>query len=157
MHLSTDGAFGTTIFLEKAGTGVVVIVLALWLQCGGIALLVHWARHAMRGTVHNFGAYRSALLIVRFTAGVIILNGLQVLLWASWYRAICLPSWDTAIYFSASSYSTVGYGDVILPPAWRMLGPLEGIIGVVMTGISVGFLFAIISRLINRWEGAPPN
>jgi hypothetical protein len=44
----------------------------------------------------------------------------------------------------------VGYGDVVLPSNWRMLGPLESIIGVLMCGISVSVLFATISRLVNR-------
>ena len=60
------------------------------------------------------------------------------------------PTWDSAIYFSASSYSTLGCSDVSLPSDWRTLGPLESIIGVLMCGISVSLLFAILTRLINR-------
>jgi hypothetical protein len=77
-----------------------------------------------------------------------------ILFWASCYRRLCFSSWESALYFSASSYATVGYGDVVLPSSWRMLGPLESIIGVLMCGISVGVLFATITRLVNR-EGRP--
>jgi hypothetical protein len=52
------------------------------------------------------------------------------------------------VYFSATSYSTVGYGDVTLPLKWRMLGPIESITGVLMCGISVSLLFAIATRLV---------
>jgi hypothetical protein len=62
----------------------------------------------------------------------------------------CFPSWELAFYFSATSYSTVGYGDMILPSNWRLLGPLEGIIGVLMCGISVSVLFALVTRLLDR-------
>ncbi len=55
----------------------------------------------------------------------ILLHGLVILLWASRYRWLCFPSWKSAFYFSASTYVTVGYGDVILPSNWRLLGPLE--------------------------------
>jgi voltage-gated potassium channel len=152
MHPSADGALFAMFFLQQAGAAAVVIFLSLWLQCGGIALLVHWVRGAVTDTVHNLAPYRSAMLVVRFSGAVIILNGLEILLWACWYRAICLPSWDSAIYFSASSYSTVGYGDVTLPPTWRILGPLESMVGVVMSGVSVGLLFAILTRLIKPWQ-----
>lgn len=111
----------------------------------------------MTDTVHNLGPFHSAILVVRFTAAVIMLNGLQVLWWAIWYRAICLPSWGSAIYFSASSYSTIGCVDVTLPATWRILGPLESIIGVLMSGVSVGLLFAILIRLINPWERVSRN
>lgn len=68
------------------------------------------------------------------------------------YRWLCFPSWESALYFSATSYSTVGYGDVVLPREWRMLGPLESIIGVLMCGISISFLYAVVTRLVGRRE-----
>ena len=81
---------------------------------------------------------------------IVILHGLEILLWASFYRTRCFPSWELAFYFSASSYSTVGYGDLILPSNWRLLGPLEAITGVLMCGISVSVLFALVTRLLDR-------
>jgi hypothetical protein len=62
----------------------------------------------------------------------------------------CFPSWELAFYFSASSYSTVGCGDLILPSSWRLLGPLEATTGVLMCGISVSVLFALVTRLLDR-------
>jgi hypothetical protein len=59
------------------------------------------------------------------------------------------------MYFSASSYATVGYGDVVLPLKWRMLGPLESIIGVLMGGISVSLVFAMTTRLVGRETQVP--
>jgi len=56
------------------------------------------------------------------------------------------------LYFSATSYSTVGYGDVVLPLEWRLLGPLESMVGMIMAGVSVSILFAIVTRLIDTEE-----
>jgi hypothetical protein len=83
------------------------------------------------------GSLRSAALVVRLAMAVVVLHGLEILLWVGFYRWRCLPSWDSAIYFSASSYSTLGCNDVSLPTTWRTLGPLESVIGVLMCGISV--------------------
>ena len=98
------------------------------------------------------GAFRLAALVVRLATAVVVLHGLEILLWAGFYRWRCLPSWNSAVYFSASSYSTLGCSDVSLPPSWRPLAPLESVIGVLMCGISVSLLFAIVTRLINRDE-----
>lgn len=125
-------------------------------------MLIAWVRRALEGDMQQIGALRSAALIVRFTAAVVVLHGMEILLWACFYRWRCLPSWDSAIYFSASSFSTLGCNDVSLPLNWRTIGPLESVIGVLMSGISVSLLFAIVTRLTSRnarssREGRPHN
>jgi voltage-gated potassium channel len=135
---------------HEIGTAVLLLILTLWLQCAGLAVLISWVRGAVTGDLHRLGPFRSATLVVQFTAAVIVLHGVLILLWAVCYRCVCLPSWESAFYYSASSYATVGYGDVVLPSNWRMLGPLESIIGVLMCGVSVSLLFATVTRLVNR-------
>jgi len=86
-----------------------------------------------------------------------ILHMSQILLWAAFYRWECFPSWEAAFYFSITSYSTVGYGDLVLPAAWRSLGPVESAAGVLMCGLSASFLFAIVTRLVDRETRPSPE
>jgi voltage-gated potassium channel len=134
-----------------------LITLTLWFQSAGIAALIGWVRRGLARDTRKMSALRSAALVVRLAMAVVVLHGLEILLWAGFYRWRCLPSWDSAIYFSASSYSTLGCSDVSLPKGWRMLGPLESVIGVLMCGISVSVLFAIVTRLINREDRSSPK
>jgi voltage-gated potassium channel len=90
------------------------------------------------------------MLLMRLMTAFIGLHVLEILLWAAFYRWLCFPFWESAFYFSAASYATVGYGDVVLPQMWRTLGPVESIIGVLMCGLSASFLFAIVSTLVDR-------
>jgi len=136
--------------VHRFGAELPLITVTLWLQSAGVAILIVWVRRALGGDMQELGAIRSAALLVRFTAAVVVLHGMEILLWACFYRWRCLMSWDSAIYFSASSYSTLGCNDVSLPSNWRTLGPLESIIGVLMSGISVSLLFAIVTRLTSR-------
>jgi hypothetical protein len=115
------------MFLHQVGvalpSGRSHVVVAVW-----------WDRNApsldkTRHDSHRLSLFRSAVFLVRFTTAVIALHALQIL-WASCYRWLCFPSWESALYFSATSYATVGYGDVTLPLRWRLLGPPESIIGV---------------------------
>ena len=107
-------------------------IVTLWLQCGGLAALIVWVRRSLAHDLHRLRPFRSAALVVRPTAAIVAMHGLLVMLWAGCYRSLCLSSWQSAFYFSASSYVTVGYGDIVLPSNWRMLRPLESIIGVLM-------------------------
>jgi hypothetical protein len=134
-------------FFHEVGTAILMVIVTLWLQCAGVAALIVWVRRAVTGDVHILGPFRSAALVVRLTAAIIVLHGVLILLWASCYRWLCFPSWESAFYFSASSYATVGYGD---PSRWRMLGPLESIIGVLMCGVSVSILFATVTHLVDH-------
>jgi len=136
--------------IREIGIAVCIVIITLWLQSAGLAALIHWVRHALASNAHRLGPLRSAVLVVRLTAAVILLHAVLILFWASCYRRLCFSSWESALYFSASSYATVGYGDVVLPSNWRMLGPLESMIGVLMCGISVSVLLATVTRLIGR-------
>jgi hypothetical protein len=130
------------------GAAALLVISTLWVQIAGMAALIAWVRQTMSGEIRTVGAFRSAVLVVRLTAALIVLHGFHVLLWASWYRWVSFPSWEVALYFSATSYTTLGYGDVTLPQDWRILGPLEGMSGVLISGVSVSLLFAIIARLV---------
>jgi voltage-gated potassium channel len=137
-------------FVREASAAVILATLTLSLQCGGMAAVIAWARPSFARGVLKLGAIRSAMLMMRFMTAFIVLHIFEILLWAAFYRWRCFPVWESAFYFSAASYATVGYGDVVLPRVWRTLGPVESIIGVLMCGLSVSFLFAIVSRLVVR-------
>ena len=145
------------IVFHQALTAVLLLILTLWLQCAGVAALIAWLRRVAARDIYKLGPIRSAALIVKSTIAIIILHGLVILLWASFYRARCLPSWELAFYFSSSSYATVGYGDVVLPSNWRLLGPLESMTGVLMCGLSVGILFALVTRLVDGATQSTPE
>ena len=135
-------------FARQAGVAAILVTATLILQCIGMATLIHRARaHIARG-MNRLSAWRAGVLVFRFTTWMVALHILQILLWAAFYRWRCFPSWESCFYFSATSYSTVGYGDVVLPQVWRALGPVESILGMLMCGISVSVLFAIMVRLI---------
>ena len=136
------------ILLQQAGAAVLLVLITLSLQCGGAAALIIWIRSIPRET-REVRVFRCAALVMQTTVAVIVLHGIVILLWASCYRWLCLPSWESAFYFSASSYATVGYGDVVLPSKWRLLGPLESMVGMLMSGVSIGLLFAAVTHFVD--------
>jgi voltage-gated potassium channel len=138
------------ILFNEIAAAVLLLSLTLCLQCAGLIMLIEWLKRVLARDVHKHGPVYSATLVVKSAVAIVVLHGLVILLWATFYRMRCFPSSELAFYFSAISYSTVGYGDLILPSNWRLLGPLEAITGVLMSGISVSFLFALVTRLLDR-------
>jgi voltage-gated potassium channel len=137
-------------WLQQIGAAVLLVVLTLCLQCAGVAALIRWLRTLASGDIQELRMSYSAALVMRATIAIIILQGTIILIWACCYRWLCVLSWNSAFYFSATSYSTVGYGDLVLPLKWRLLGPLESMMGVLMCGISVSLLFALITHLVDK-------
>jgi voltage-gated potassium channel len=54
---------------------------------------------------------------------------------------------ETALFFSTSSFTTIGYGDVVLDRRWRLVAAIEGANGLLMFGWSTAFLISITSRV----------
>jgi hypothetical protein len=87
----------------------------------------------------------SFLLILSFFV-LILLHIAETGIWAGFYywREL-FPDFETSLYFSLGSYTTIGYGDVVLPQRWRMLGGIEGLSGVLLCGLSAAFVFALVN------------
>jgi hypothetical protein len=102
-------------------------------------------REAIRDMPNPF---RFAMLMVVVFSGVLVLNIISASIWAFfYYQSGLFDSLETSFYFSLKSYSTVGYGDVLLPQKWRLLGTIEALSGALLCGLSTAFLFAFL----NAW------
>jgi len=87
-------------------------------------------------------------LLVSITWLLIVVHVAEISLWALFYlREGCLPDAESAFYFSGVTYTTIGYGDVVLAKPWRLLAPVEGLTGILMCGLSAGLFFAAVSRI----------
>ena len=45
------------------------------------------------------------------------------------------------------SYAAIGYGDVLMPHDWRIVGAIEGATGIIMLGLSTAFLISLLTQL----------
>ena len=86
------------------------------------------------------------VLVMSFT---FVAHMIEVAVWALLFM-MCREFQDfgAAYYHSAVNYSTLGYGDVIMSPSWKLLGPLEAADGSLMFGVSTAMIFTVILRLI---------
>ncbi|WP_374331008.1 ion channel [Soonwooa sp.] len=83
-------------------------------------------------------------LIMFFT----LLHGGQCTLWAVVYylnpQISSLSSFSESIYFSLITFTTIGYGDVVIDSEWRILAGLEAINGIMLVGWSTAMVFAFL-------------
>jgi hypothetical protein len=98
----------------------------------------------------------STRLFVVIAVWIVMLHLVEISVWGVVYAwSGAMPDLQTALYFSTVTYTTTGYGDVLLPEAWRLDGGVEALTGILMCGWSTGFFFAIVNRL--HEPGAPQS
>ena len=93
-------------------------------------------------------------LLVRIAWFLVVIHLFEIAVWGLfyWWRN-CLPDGRSSFYFSGVTYATIGYGDVVLPKEWQLFGPLEGLTGILMCGLSAAFFFVIVSKKILALHG----
>jgi hypothetical protein len=68
-----------------------------------------------------------------------------------------MPDLPSAFYFSAVTYTTTGYGDLVLPEQWRLVGGVEALTGILMCAWSSGFFFAVVGRMYESQPARAPR
>ena len=132
----------TSIFLSAC----VLAFLTMAVHAVGIAVLL---RGFMRShLLQPRGVFPISRLLLRMIWWLILLHLAEISIWGVFYLwRGCMPTAETAFYFSGVTYTTLGYGDLVLARPWRLLAPMEGLMGVLMCGVSTGYFFVILSRL----------
>jgi len=95
-------------------------------------------------------APRPIWVMTRLVSFLLVLHLVEMAVWAAAFTvAGILPDFETSLYFSLKSYTTVGYGDVLPPERWRLVGPIEAAVGVLMLGWSTSIIVAAVGRRYN--------
>ena len=145
--------------LTEISVAAMIVSVCLLLHVTALLFMAELLlRH--RGYLEQRGARkRYAFLMILLFSGIMFLHIVETSLWAVFYYTRTLfTDFETCLYFSLTSYTTIGYGDVLLPQRWRLLGAIEGITGVLLCGISTAFFFAVMTAMfqirIQRQERA---
>jgi Ion channel len=127
--------------------GTLIISLTVVIHTFGLIWITH-GMNWLTGKVRPQG-HRSRLLAMNTVViGVFAVLTVEVWLWALCYLALgVFDDFETALYFSTSTFSTLGYGDVITGKGWRMLAALESIDGFLLIGWSTAYLIAASMRV----------
>lgn len=136
-----------TLLLQLAiATAIVIGTVTAHLL--GLAMLLGLLRRhrtyapARGALIHDLAGIAGAAF------GLFLLHALEIWTYAALYLGIgALRTFEEALYFSTSTYATIGYGDIVLATQWRVLGAIEGINGVILLGWSTAFFVSVVGRI----------
>jgi len=124
-------------------------LVALTVAIHTIGLVVLLARFAKVRSSPPTGFWRVTGMLIRIVWALIFVHAIEISVWALFYLAAgCFENGPSAFYFSGVTYTTLGYGDLLLPVRWRLLAPIEALSGILMAGLSTGFFFVVVSTIL---------
>ncbi|RDD60701.1 potassium channel family protein [Ferruginivarius sediminum] len=95
-------------------------------------------------------------LLLLAALGAFLSHVVQVWIWAVVFMVVGeFATLEPALYFSTSTFTTVGYGDVTMSEKWRLLASFEGAGGMLLFGLSTAFLFEVMRRVWQRIDLPP--
>ena len=120
--------------LVHSGFTIFVISILRGLHAGHRAMRSQWSR---------------ALLVAGMVLMMVMASLIEVVLYAAAYlRLGAIEGVERAVYFSMVTFTTLGYGEIVLGEDWRMLASFEAANGIILFGWTTALIFAFIQYMI---------
>lgn len=132
--------------LLQLSLATAMVIVTVMVHLTGLAILLR----LLKAHDRLLAPARIMPLTILLGASICIfaIHTVEIWLYAALYLALgALHGFEVALYFSTVTYASVGYGDVLLPSDWRILGAIEGATGIIMLGWSTAFIVSLLSKL----------
>ena len=124
------------------------LLMALCVMTHAIGIIMSFRRVNSSTALVDSRFWVPIWCLIQVAGWLIVLHIFEISLWAVFYLVgNAMPDLPSALYFSSVTYTTVGYGDLVLPEKWRLVGGIEALTGILMCGWSTGFFFALVNRM----------
>jgi hypothetical protein len=122
-----------------------LMAVCVVIHATGVSSAVRWLRYRPTASPRF---WLGTWLFIRLAGWIVLLHLIEITSWALFYEGKgAMVDLQSALYFSAVTYTTTGYGDLVLPPEWRLVGAVEALTGILMCGWSTGFFFVVVNRM----------
>ena len=135
--------------------GIVANAGTIVIHALAVRTTVTFVRHEDRAGRVGVGFWTDVAVIAVVVFFALVAHLLEIGVWAILFM-LCgeFPAFATAYDHSAVNYTTLGYGNVIMTPSWRFLGPLEAANGMLLFGVSAALVFSVIQYFIRAGRSA---
>ncbi len=132
--------------LEVFGIGAPVLVGVTLVHGSVLGRIVRdYHRGAKRLLEHANHPFWASLRFGRAVLLMLVLHVVDMSIWATMLTRLGLiPDARTSLYFTANSYTTLGYGGMPLGFGWRELGPMMAISGLFTFAWTTGVMFNVV-------------
>jgi hypothetical protein len=133
--------------LANIAIGCGMMILTTLIHASAMFGTMRWLSftHAERWFLRSHGTrvlVIAMIVLIMFIAGVI-----ESAAWAVAYLLVgAMSEFEQAFYFSNVTYTTLGFGDVVIEGSWRLLSSFEAANGIIMFGWTTAVIVAAVQR-----------
>jgi Ion channel len=134
--------------LHQVWVGCILTFLTTVVHAGAMGLALRGlspVRSELRSSRSGLGkaSLVAALVLVMFLASI-----LESAVWAATYLGVgAFNSFEPALYFSMVTFTTLGYGDIVLNADWRLFASFQAATGTIMFGWTAALIVAFVQRV----------
>jgi hypothetical protein len=141
------------IMISELIIGTLTILASTAVMIAFVLLTIRLVRRAEANySDHRPGVLQFFMLLSSAVVMILLANTVCVWMWALLFHFLeVFPSLEEAVYFSMVSFSTVGYGDVVVEHSWRILSGFVAVNGLLAFGVFTAVLIEIIRGLSDRY------
>ncbi len=131
--------------------GAILLSLTVAFQALAFDLIIKKTHELMSTKIKKITRFWKAAILTVVTLSVSLVIIVEIWIWGIFYLVInVVPDLETALYFSTTTFTTVGYGDVYLGTDWRLLSSIESLNGFLLFGWSAAFIYEIVSHVYKK-------
>ncbi len=134
--------------LENLALASFMMALTVSVHLGGLLGLL-WVLRDRAPKFHPHGRVGGRIGVILFVVlGIFAIHTVEIWLYAvAFWRLGAIADFESALYFSTATFTTLGYGDIVLDSKWRLFGAIEAGNGLILFGWSTAFLLSVTGRL----------
>jgi hypothetical protein len=127
------------------GGGMLLVVVLL--HATGMRWLTDRFEGRVQALLKQPSTWRPDVLLGAVVAAMLMLHIVEIFVWtAALVWSGLVHNWRAAGFFAANTYTTVGYGNFVLPDGWHMLAPIIAISGLFTFGWTGSVLVEVVRR-----------
>ena len=132
--------------LTQVLAGSALITLTTFMHAAGTAVALRAFKRLYQRSLG--GIFSRTLVIVPVIVVMFLITLAEAAVWACIYSVLyAVENFEKAFYFSTVTYTTLGYGDVVLDEQWRVLASFQAANGIIMFGWTTALIVVVVWRV----------